>query len=84
MSEWQANLNISDYRASKIIWNDTKPEPISWDMNIGNLIFYVCVGFWVGGLCVDDRGGLGANSAAEIKPFLVHLLISPEKAFNKQ
>ena len=53
MSEWQANLNISDYRASKIIWNDTKPEPISWDMNIDNLIFNVCVGVWVGGFCVE-------------------------------
>ena len=43
------NLNSSDCRASKIIQNDTKLDPISWEPNIENEIFIFCVGVWVGG-----------------------------------
>ena len=41
-------LNSSDCRASKIIWNDTKVEPISWEPKRENLISNFCVGVWVG------------------------------------
>ena len=47
--EWNLNLNSSDSRASKIIWNDTKPEPMSRELNIENQILNFCVGVWVGG-----------------------------------
>ena len=43
------NLNISDFRASKIIWIDTKPELISLESSMENPLFRVCVGVWVGG-----------------------------------
>ena len=45
----KSNMTSSDCRASKIIWNDTKLEPISWEQNAGNPLFIVCVGVWVGG-----------------------------------
>ena len=48
-SEWKSNLNSSDGRASKIIWNHTKLEPISWELNAGNPLLIICVGVWVGG-----------------------------------
>ena len=38
-----------DSRAAKIISNETKLEPISWERNIGNPLFNFCVGVWVGG-----------------------------------
>ena len=41
-------MNNWDCRASKILWNDTKAEPISWEINIENSIFNFCVGVWVG------------------------------------
>ena len=47
--EWNLNLNSSDCRASKIIWNDTKLGPISWELNIEYPTFNFCVGVWVGG-----------------------------------
>ena len=43
-SEWNLNLNSSDCRASKIIYNDTKLEPISWELNLKNPLFNFCVG----------------------------------------
>ena len=43
-SEWILNLNSSDCRASKIISNDTKLEPISWEFDIENPFFDFCVG----------------------------------------
>ena len=46
--EWNLNLNSSDCRASKIIWNVTKLGPISWELNIEYPIFNFCVGVWVG------------------------------------
>ena len=49
LKKWKSNLTSSDCRASKIIWNDTKPEPISWELNIENPIFNFCLGVWVGG-----------------------------------
>ena len=48
-SERNLNLNAWDCRASKIIPNDTKLEPISWDPVFGNPIFNFCVGGGVGG-----------------------------------
>ena len=42
-------MTSSDCRASKIIWHDTKLEPISWVLNIENRLFSICVGVWVGG-----------------------------------
>ena len=33
------NLNSSDCRALKIITNDTKLEPISWELNLKNPLF---------------------------------------------
>ena len=39
LSKWKVNLNGSDFRASKMISNDTEPEPISCETNIKNLIF---------------------------------------------
>ena len=48
-SEQNLNLNASDCRASKIIRNDIKLEPISWKMIFGNPIFNFCVGVGVGG-----------------------------------
>ena len=33
----------------KIISNDTKLEPISWELNYENPLFNFCVGVWVGG-----------------------------------
>ena len=49
LRDWNLNLNNWDCRASKIIWNDTKAEQISWEINIENSIFIFCVGVWVGG-----------------------------------
>ena len=49
LSKWKSNRTCSDCRASKIIANDTKPEPISLELNIENRIFNFCVGVWVGG-----------------------------------
>ena len=43
------NLNSSDCRASKIIFNDSKLEPISWELNVGNQLLNFCVGVGVGG-----------------------------------
>ena len=43
------NLNSSDCRALKIITNDTKLEPISWELNLKNSCFFICVGVWVRG-----------------------------------
>ena len=34
----------SDCRASKIIWNDTKLNPIFWKLNAENPLFNFCVG----------------------------------------
>ena len=42
-------MTSSDCRASKIIWHDTKLEPIPWVLNIENHLFSICVGVWVGG-----------------------------------
>ena len=41
----------SDCRASEIMLNDTKLEPISWELKIGNPISNVCLGVWVCGRC---------------------------------
>ena len=41
-------INSSDWRASKIIRNDIKLEPISWELNLKKP-FKFCVGVWVGG-----------------------------------
>ena len=38
LRKWKVNLNGSDFRASKMISNDTEPEPISWETNIKNKI----------------------------------------------
>ena len=48
LSEWNWNLNSSDCRTSKVIWNDSKLEPISWDLILNGHIFNPCVGVWVG------------------------------------
>ena len=48
-SKWRSNLTSSNCRALKIILNDTKPEPISWELFIENPILNFCVGVWVGG-----------------------------------
>ena len=48
LMEYNLNLNSSDCSASKIISNDTRPEPISW-FDIENSIFNFCVGVWVVG-----------------------------------
>ena len=45
--EWNLNLKSSDCRASKIVSNDTKLQPISWYLKIENRLFNFCVG--VGG-----------------------------------
>ena len=47
--EWNLNLNSSDCRASKIIYNDIKLEPISWELNLKNPVLNTCVGVSVGG-----------------------------------
>ena len=47
--ERNLNLNASDCRASKIIPNDTKLEPISWELNLKNPLFNFCLGVWVRG-----------------------------------
>ena len=49
LSELNLNLHSSDCRASTIIPNDNKVEPISWEQKIVNLLFSICVGAWVGG-----------------------------------
>ena len=41
-------MNSSNWRASKIIWNDTKIEQISWELTVENRLFDFCVGVWVG------------------------------------
>ena len=47
---WNSDyLNSSDCRAWKLISNDFKLEPISWELNLKNQLFNFCVGFWVGG-----------------------------------
>ena len=43
------HLTRSDCKASKNISNDTKPEPISWELDVGNLISHFCVVVWVRG-----------------------------------
>ena len=47
-STWNLNPNSSDCRASKIISNDIKLEPIFWELNLKNQLFNFCVGIWVG------------------------------------
>merc|ERR1711990_1084816 len=47
-SEWNLNLNSSDCRASKIIYSDTKLEPISWELNLKNRLFYAKLRFFTG------------------------------------
>ena len=47
--KWSLNLSISDWRASKIIRNDSKLETIPRENNIENPVFDFCVGVWVGG-----------------------------------
>ena len=49
LGEWNLNLNSSDCRASKIIYNDIKLEPISWELNLKNRLFNFCAGVCVGG-----------------------------------
>ena len=49
LSKSNLNLKCSDCKASKIIWNDIKVEPIPWELNIENKLFSICVGVWVGG-----------------------------------
>ena len=49
LSEWKLNLNSSDFRASKIIRNDTKVEPIFWEPKRENPLNEFCVGVRVGG-----------------------------------
>ena len=49
LSAFKLNLKSSDCRASKIIQNDTKLEPIPWELNMENQLFGFCVGVWVGG-----------------------------------
>jgi len=47
LSVWNLNLNSSNCRASKIISNDAKLAPMSWQLSIENLLSYFCVGVWV-------------------------------------
>ena len=47
-SELNLNLDSSDYKASKIIENDTGVEPISWELNVENRLLNLRVGVWVG------------------------------------
>ena len=49
LSIWNLNLNSSDCIAQKIIWNDTKLEPIPWELNMKNQFFDFCVGVLVSG-----------------------------------
>ena len=49
LSIWNLKLNSLDCRAWKIISNDIKLEPISWELNLKNQLFNFCVGFWVDG-----------------------------------
>ena len=49
LSAWNIYLNSSDCRASKIIKNDTKFEPISWELSSENSLLNLCVGESVGG-----------------------------------
>ena len=48
-SEWILNLNSSNCRAPKIIFNDTEFEPVSWELRIENSLFNFRVGVGVGG-----------------------------------
>ena len=49
LREWNLNLNSSDCRASKIIYNDTKLEPIPWEQTRENSLLNFCVGVSVRG-----------------------------------
>ena len=48
-SECNLNLKNLDCRAWKIIGNDTKAEPIPWELNIEIPRLNFCVGVWVDG-----------------------------------
>ena len=48
-SERILNLNSSNCRAPKIIFNDAELEPVSWELRIENTRFNFCVGVEVGG-----------------------------------
>ena len=43
LSEWRLNLDSSNRRASKIIWNDTNPEPTFCELHVKNLLLSSCV-----------------------------------------
>ena len=47
-SEWILNLNSSNCRALKIIFNDTELEPVSWELKFKNTLFNFCAGVGVG------------------------------------
>ena len=64
-------MTRSDCRASKIIWNDTKLEPVSWVLNIENHLFSIYVGVWVRG-----RMRQTFDIYKKIRKKILHLLIS--------
>ena len=47
-SEWNLNLECSDYRASNIIFDDAKLEPISSELNVEIPLLSICVDVWLG------------------------------------
>ena len=57
-SERNLNLNASVSRASKIIPDDSKLEPISWELVFGNPVFNFCLGVGVGEQKIPDKACL--------------------------
>ena len=41
-------LKLSSCKNLESFWNDTRPEPISWELGIENSVFNFCVGVWAG------------------------------------
>ena len=64
--ECNLNLNSSDCRALKIIFNDTKLESISWELNIINRLLDFCVGVLVGGHPRSQPQCISANQRAKL------------------
>ena len=62
-----STVEFRDFFAiSSIIWNDTRPGPISWELNIENTLFSICVSVRVGGhpstnFLNPNSQGIGSN-----------------------
>ena len=70
-SEWILNLNGSKCRFPKIIFSDTKLDPVSWELRIENTLSNFCVGVGMGGNHVKNFSHISKD--AKIPHFLISI-----------